>query len=374
MTRRIVGNLDFEHDLAQAGALSAAAAARIAPLATLLRVFAEDGDRVWTPAKIDPAIVPAIPRLPMPLFESGPLEDLEPVDETLAWGQSVTCAKMTCATGNAPCSSSASDDSRRPLYQRVWSLPRATAQTAKEANDRRFFLRVAHDFGTLLPGSGYFADLGALETHLSHESMKRFVLKAPFSASGRARLIFEREKVAASPIRERVSTLLTKHHGALLEPWMDRTDDFGALGFVDHQGVAFLGLHRQYVTPEGQFVGVTVRPFTVPTGITKEETPQLTVAARRVGEALREFGYRGPYSVDSWRYRTNGGTRVQPIGEINARMTMGLVARVAAERVFGHDCVDEVRLEIDDHRTPESEDCVVLLNKPRVVLARVPVE
>lgn len=375
MIRRIVGNLDFEHDLAQAGALSAAAAARIAPLASLLRVFAEPGDRVWTPSPIDLSIVPEVPGLPVPIFESGPLESLEPAAETLAWGQSVLCAKLSAGngrTGERPAEICASG--REPLYRRVWELPRASAKVAKEANDRRFFLRVAHDFGTLLPGSGFFADLDSLERHVSRLAARRFVLKAPFSASGRARLVFDRDKLATSPTRERAASLLAKHHGALLEPWMDRTDDFGALGLVDDRGVAFLGLHRQHVTQEGQFVGVTVRPFTVPTCITKEETPQLTVAARRVGEALRDFGYRGPYSVDSWRYREDGGSRVQPIGEINARMTMGLVARVTAERVFGCDCVDEVRLEIDDHVTQEGEDCVVLLREPRVVLARIKVE
>ena len=62
--------------------------------------------------------------------------------------------------------------------------------------------------------------------------------------------------------------------------------------------------------------------------------------------------------------------RLQPIGEINARMTMGLVARVAAERLFGRDCVDEVSLRLDDDATPEGRDAVVLLRRPRVVLTR----
>jgi hypothetical protein len=374
MTRRIIGNLDFEHDLAEAGDLSAAAAARIAPLATLLRVFASDGDSVWTPGPVDLSIVPKVRGLPMPRFESGPLESLAPADETLAWGQSVACARLQ-ANGACGADDSNGTFGRAPLHRRIWTLPRAAPKIAKDANDRRFFLKVATDFGCVLPGSGYFESIDSLNAHVVLQSAPRFVLKAPFSASGRARLVFDRDKLATAPTRDRVAALLTKFGGALLEPWMDRTDDFGALGMVSDRGVAFLGLHRQYVTPEGQFVGVTVRPFTIPTGITKDEVPELTVAARRAGEALLEFGYRGPFSVDSWRYRVaDGSTRVQSIGEINARMTMGLVARVAAQRVFGEECVDEVTLRLDDTTSSEGPDAVVLLHRPRVVLSRVAIE
>ncbi len=376
MKRRIVGNLDFEHDLAHSGAMSAAAAARIAPLATLLRVFADEEDSIWTPSTVDPSLVPRVPGLPNPTLENGPFEDLPPVGESLAWGQSVACVHLAAkATGEGRGGGEPPSYETRCLHRHVWSLPRASAEVAKAANDRRFFLKVARDFQTSLPGSDYFRDLAGLETHLQTQPSRKFVLKAPFSASGRARLVFERDAILDPKTRDRITTLLAKQGGALLEPWMDRTDDFGALGLINDRGVAFLGLHRQHVTAEGQFVGITLRPFSVPRGLSKEETAELTVAARRVGEALFEFGYRGPYSVDSWRYRLpDGKTRVQPIGEINARMTMGLVARVAAERVFGHDCVDEVAMILDDETTPAGPDAIVILNRPRVVLARLPVE
>ena len=57
--RLIVGNLDCESDFAHAldpfrprPALSSDALAAIAGATTLLRVFAREGDRLWTPAPV----------------------------------------------------------------------------------------------------------------------------------------------------------------------------------------------------------------------------------------------------------------------------------------------------------------------------------
>jgi hypothetical protein len=364
--RRIIANLDFEQYLAAAGALSKAAAARIAPLGTLLRVFAAEGDRLWTPTPVAAAALPDDDPLPRPVLESGPLDALPPADAVLAWGEG---ASLPAGGGASwPCGADV------PLHEHVWNLPRCGPELARAANDRRFCLRLAREFLCALPGAEFVADRGELDRALAaavSKNQQRFVLKAPFSASGRARLIFARDEVPSDAFRKRVDTLFTRYGGALLEPWMERTADFGALGLIDDRGVAFLGLHRQHVTPEGGFVGISVRPFAVPDGVSKEDLAALTVAARRVGETLLEFGYRGPYSVDSWRYRDAAGERIQPIGEINARMTMGLVTRAAAERVYGRECIDEVELRIDG---PPREGEIVLLAQPRVTLFRIPVE
>lgn len=367
--RRIIGNLDFEQDLAEAGAISKAAAARIAPLATLLRVFAQDGDHLWTPGPVDSKLVTCVDGLPQVILESGPLDRLSKAAATLVWGQ------LDSNEFDALPGCEAMPGKQAPLHEHIWCLPRAPSAKARETNDRRFYLEVAREFGCALPGSEYFTDRAELERHVAAQTHARFVLKAPFSASGRARLVFERAAVSDPRVREKLDALFTAYGGGLLEPWMDRTDDFGALGLIARDGVAFLGLHRQHVTKEGQFVGITLRPFAVPDGLSKEDVAALTVAARRVGEALYEHGYRGPYSVDSWRYRqVDGKFRLQVIGEINARMTMGLVARVAAERVFGRASVDEVTLAIEDDCEDLADEIIVLLERPRVVLRRVAVE
>jgi hypothetical protein len=53
-----------------------------------------------------------------------------------------------------------------------------------------------------------------------------------------------------------------------------------------------------------------------------------------VAAALRQAGYTGPFGIDAWRYRRpDGKPAFQPLGEINARMTFGLVARALVDRV-----------------------------------------
>ena len=50
--------------------------------------------------------------------------------------------------------------------------------------------------------------------------------------------------------------------------------------------------------------------------------------------ALRRAGYSGAFGLDAWRYRPpDGGTAFNPLGEINARLTFGFVARSLADRL-----------------------------------------
>ena len=54
-----------------------------------------------------------------------------------------------------------------------------------------------------------------------------------------------------------------------------------------------------------------------------------------MASALRSAGYVGPFGIDAWRYRRDDGAIVlNPLGEINARMTFGLVEWARAERLL----------------------------------------
>ncbi len=57
---------------------------------------------------------------------------------------------------------------------------------------------------------------------------------------------------------------------------------------------------------------------------------------RRVGEALREAGYRGPFGVDAFTYRTpDGELHLQPRSEINARFSMGFAVGLGPPPALG---------------------------------------
>jgi hypothetical protein len=50
----------------------------------------------------------------------------------------------------------------------------------------------------------------------------------------------------------------------------------------------------------------------------------LSEQGRRVGRALHEAGYFGPFGIDAYTYRDElGDLHLQPLSEINARYSMG---------------------------------------------------
>jgi hypothetical protein len=75
------------------------------------------------------------------------------------------------------------------------------------------------------------------------------------------------------------------------------------------------------VDVKGQFAGVE---------LIDETPPGMMEAIEGAGRALSQAGYVGPFGIDAWEYRTPNGIAFNPLGEINARMTFGLVAWAAA--------------------------------------------
>ena len=92
-----------------------------------------------------------------------------------------------------------------------------------------------------------------------------------------------------------------------------------------------MGVHGQRVDAKGQFAGIDLQPV-----LSEAERDRLLETVESVAAALRRAGYAGPFGIDAWRYRQDGGGEIlHPLGEINARMTFGLVAWTLAGRVEG---------------------------------------
>jgi hypothetical protein len=155
------------------------------------------------------------------------------------------------------------------------------------------------------------------------------VVKAPLSASGRSRYIEREGPALTDPVaRRRVERLFERHGPLFFEPWMERTGDFGVSALLGPDELRIVGVHRQTVDIKGQFAGIDVEA-----GLPPGDRERLVETAEAVAAALRQAGYVGPFGIDAWRYRKeNGETVLHPLGEINARMTFGLVAWTAAGR------------------------------------------
>lgn len=322
MRRLILGNLLFEEELAHRSTPPREVLATASAAATLLRTFAREGDRLWTPAPVER--LDDIPGLPRPILESGPLRDLPPADEVLAWGESPEAAALRTQKREPAVSLDA------PLHDLLWRLPVASPEVVARVHHRFFCFRVAEELGCALPGSRILESLADLERVLAKDAPPAWVVKAPLSASGRSRFI-ERDgpAISSEKARRTVERLFDRHGPLLFEPWMDRVEDFGISVLLTENEARTVSFHRQLVDRKGQFAGIELDVELPP-----EERARVEEVVHGVGSALRSEGYVGPFGIDLWRYRrANGEIVLHPLGEINARMTFGLVERALAERV-----------------------------------------
>lgn len=307
MSRRILANLLAEDELTgRWKSPPRTVLETVARMAPLLRVFAREEDHLWSPA-------------PGPGLESGPLRDLPPADDVLAWCETPSALRHR----GGPRLPSAIDWNT-PLHDLLWQLPTPSPAVVARVHHRAFHLRVAESLGCALPGARTVESL----SDLPRDAPPSWVLKAPLSASGRARYIERHGPALTDPKARRTVERLFDQHGPLLfEPWMDRTEDFGVSALLGPE-LKIVGIHAQKVDRKGQFAEIDLHP-----DLSTQDRNRLLETTEAVADHLRGAGYVGPFGIDAWRYRTNAGVVLHPLGEINARMTFGLVAWARRERL-----------------------------------------
>jgi hypothetical protein len=384
-SRLLLGNLDAEEDLARLATpwtepeaprrrrqpFSAAALAQISGAATLLRAFAREGDRLWTPAPVSAKRLAPVPGLPLPVLESGPLAALAIAPALLAWAETPAVAakrlapsEKRLAPGIAP--------GIAPLHELFWDLPAPSPEIVATVHHRFFSLDVAERLGCALPGARRIGSADELAAHLAagfgSAGAAGWVVKAPLSAAGRARYI---ERAVGSDLsgaaRLRVERLLRRQGALLFEPWMERTVDFGCSVLLFPGGFRLAGFHRLLVDPAGRFQGIELRGEFLGVDLPPGERETMESVVSSTAEALLRAGYVGPFGIDAWRHRLpDGSVALHPLGEINARMTFGLVARALVDRVrepLGLDPEARVRL-LFGKELPEDGGRVVPLLLP----------
>jgi hypothetical protein len=332
--RRILANLLCEDDLARdldpsprrRIAAPRSVLATVSRLGTLLRVFAREGDRLWTPAPVDPERVPDLPGLPRPILESGPLGELPPSEEGLAW-----CETREAAAHRGGARASGAHLRNAPLHELLWKLPPPAPSVVAAVHHRSFHLQVAEELGCALPGARLVMSLAELDRVL-RSAPRSWVVKAPLSAAGRDRFIAREAPALSDPKARRTVERLFERQGALLfEPWMERMEDFGVSALLTESELRIVGVHRQRIDAKGQFLGLDLEA-----GLDAGDRDRLVQTTESVATALRRAGYVGPFGIDAWKYRReDGSVLLNPLGEINARMTFGLVAWALAERIPG---------------------------------------
>jgi len=344
--RWLIGNLDFEETLVGGArpALSLKVRRGLAALATLMRVLGGGADRLWTPHAVDPRRLPPIPGVPPVRLESAPLDPAATrACAVLAWGETEAVARLresAAASGGGRTPAGGAASTGVPLHERVWRGPYASAASARRVNHRGFGAAVAERLGLALPGVRLLSSLGELEAHLraggASPAGDRWVLKGGYSAAGRDRLRGAGRELPSGAPLARARRLLARHDALLFEPWFAREIDVGCAAWVAADEVRLLGLHRLEVDGYGRFRALTVTRTDPASarGLREVELDALVSTVQSVGKALRASGYLGPFGLDAWRYRDARGTiRFHPLGEINARLTIGLLVHALAGRL-----------------------------------------
>lgn len=322
--RIVLANLDGEHDFAASTGrprttLSRPARQVAADLGTLLRTFCRADDHLWLLAPVADDRWCEVPWLPRPSVVRTPHRS----SAVLAWAETTTVEHHRVTGTPGPVRALAEE----PLHELLWRMPPAAPEVAARVNDRAFSSKLATSLGVGLPGARRVVraedlDEGSLVT-------RPWALKAAHAAAGRWRVIHR--PPAAWPT-DRIARLLARHGPSYFEPWLERTLDVGALGLVDDRGWRDVGVHRLRVDQDGHFTGIDI----VADGASilgHRDHRALGKTMGAVADALRSAGYSGPFGVDAWAFRrADGRAGFHPLGEINARLTFGFVARSLAER------------------------------------------
>lgn len=333
--RLVVANLTAEESFAgRRGGLSARAVATVSSLATLLRVFAREGDVLHLPAAVDPERMAEVPGLPRPRLVTGRLDRLPRPGTVLAWAETAAVQEIREAASSPPAAAGLPPEVE--VSEAVWQLPPPLLKAAIRANHRGFCLEMAELLRTALPGARMVSSIGAIQAAVREGQEGPWILKAPFSSAGRERLRVDGTAAFPGAI-PRLRSLLARHGSLLLEPWMDRLEDFGCVALLTESELRVVGFHRQLIDRQGQPMGFRLPvSFRGEIPLAAEEREALDRTLQVLTFTLRWIGYRGPFGLDLWRHRLpDGRIAFHPLGEINARMTLGLVARALVDRLRG---------------------------------------
>lgn len=327
--RRLIGNLAAEEELSgRAGRMKAAVRRQIAGFGALMIALADDGDELWLPAVVDEARLVPVAGLPRVVLRSGDPGLGEPVDQVLPWMETRAVAALA-----------ARDRTVAGFGEWCWTRP--DPQRVALLHHRAFCAQLREELAGDGPPAAMLASLDALRAFAARGvalGYRRFVAKAPWSAAGRARVIFEPAGLDELRVSDALAGLLREAGELLVEAWCDRTADFGAVGVITAAGVAPLSLHGQLVDArDGRFLGIALGADPLaPAGLGAAERTRLLDVLLHTGARLAAAGHRGPFGIDAFVYRDPAlHLRMQPLCEINVRCTMGLLARRLADRVTG---------------------------------------
>jgi uncharacterized ferritin-like protein (DUF455 family) len=195
--------------------------------------------------------------------------------------------------------------------------------------------KIAKEFSPLVYGNS-FSSLLEIETFIANSNFNEYLVKAPFSSSGRHRALWSAEN------KLKIEKWIIKFGAVVCEPLFKKIYDFSAHGTVLENGrVRFDGLCHFLTSPKGAFLGTTPNQL-FPEMFFKDEIMfselkrffyqvgncenTMKQAIDFVGAKLAEIGFSGSFGIDALISYDKENFELIPIVEVNPRQTMGRVS------------------------------------------------
>lgn len=159
-------------------------------------------------------------------------------------------------------------------------------------------------------------------------NQKHSVLKSCFGLSGRGNLLFNElnPKVLAFCEKEWAKKL-----PVIAEPWLERILDFSTQWLIGPDKIDYLGSTKMINSATGSYLGtMTGGEQLIPEAYLTEHI----LKAKELLLMAQQIGYAGHVGIDAMIYKKGQEMLLQPIVEVNARMTMALVAIRMQQKIF----------------------------------------
>jgi hypothetical protein len=170
--------------------------------------------------------------------------------------------------------------------------------------------------GQTLPGAAYARTLEEVQRALG---VGRWVCKRPFGYRGNGKRVLS--QTLSSDDGRWLQASLRGGEGLQVEPWVERTEDFGLHGHLSREGALTEGEPTVQRVDEA---GAWVASERSRGSLTTAESLSFLAELRRTAAALRARGYWGPFGIDAFLWRDReGARRWNPRCEVNARYSMG---------------------------------------------------
>jgi hypothetical protein len=190
----------------------------------------------------------------------------------------------------------------------------------RNVNARAFVAGLAQKHGWGAPGARFCENVQEMREILRLWRDAPLVLKPSFGNAGYG--FIRRENAELDEKEMAAAAAAIEHQGGVsIEPWLNRLADISSRCVIEREGgIGALSHYQTQNNRAGAFFSVILTPSNP---IIAPWRSRLDTAAFAAAEKLKEAGYFGPATIDSFVYRDLGGeAALAPVVEINARHSM----------------------------------------------------